>query len=57
MYLPEGSRWIRVKITEEGAGRGEVLEGGKRMEEDVPLDVIPVYVKEDRWEEVFGQKA
>ena len=57
VYLPEGSRWIRVKITEEGAGRGEVLEGGKRMEEDAPLDVIPVYVKEDRWEEVFGQKA
>ena len=57
VYLPEGSRWIRVKITEEGAGRGEVLEGGKRMEENAPLDVIPVYVKEDKWEEVFGQKA
>ena len=57
VYLPEGSRWIRVKITEEGTKRGEVLEGGKRMEENAPLDVIPVYVKEDKWEEVFGQKA
>ena len=55
MYLPEGSRWIRVKITEEGTKRGEVLEGGKRMEENAPLDVIPVYVKEDKWEEVFGK--
>ena len=54
VYLPEGSRWIRVKITDEGAEEGELLEGGSRLEEDVPLDEIPVYVREDKWEKIFG---
>ncbi len=38
VYLPEGSKWIDFWT-------GETLNGGQTIEKEVPIDIIPLYVR------------
>jgi len=39
LYLPRGARW-------KDSGTGELHEGGKTIDVDAPLDVIPVFLRD-----------
>ena len=46
VYLPEGSKWTECST-------GKVWEGGQEIEANAPIDIIPVFVRDDEIENVF----
>ncbi|KAL4956688.1 glycosyl hydrolases family 31-domain-containing protein [Aspergillus filifer] len=45
VYLPEGASWRLWDGEEEGAGTGEVHEGGQEIEVECPIESTPVFVR------------
>jgi alpha-D-xyloside xylohydrolase len=48
VYLPAGSTWTDL-------ASGEVLAGGRYVDVDAPLEVIPVFARDGRRPELVGR--
>lgn len=46
VYLPEGSRWTECST-------GKIWEGGQEINANAPIDIIPVFIRDEEIENVF----
>ena len=46
VYLPEGSKWTECSS-------GKVWDGGQEIEANAPIDIIPVFIRDDEVENMF----